>query len=117
MLLTLLKSKLHDVRVTQTELEYEGSLGVDPELLELADIKPFERIEIYNKTNGERFATYAIVGEKGSGSICVNGAAARLAEVGDRLIIATYVQLSQDEAENWRPKVAKFDANNKPIGS
>lgn len=110
---TLLKSKLHRVRVTASELEYEGSCAIDEILLEAADIREYERIEIYNVNNGERFATYAIRGQRGSGMISVNGAAARKAAVGDILIIATYSQYSEMELTQFEPTLVYVDERNR----
>jgi aspartate 1-decarboxylase len=110
---TLLKSKLHRVRVTASELEYEGSCAIDENLLEAADIREYERIEIYNVNNGERFATYAIRGQRGSGMISVNGAAARKAAVGDILIIASYATYNEIELANFEPTLIYVDAKNR----
>jgi aspartate 1-decarboxylase len=110
---TLLKSKLHRVRVTASELEYEGSCAIDDNLLEAADIREYERIEIYNVNNGERFATYAIRGERGSGMISVNGAAARKAAVGDVLIIATYATFDEAELASFEPKLVYIEDKNR----
>lgn len=110
---TLLKSKLHRVRVTASELEYEGSCAIDELLLEAADIREYEKIEIYNINNGERFSTYAIRGQKGSGMISVNGAAARKVAVGDLLIIATYATYNEIELANFEPTLVYVDANNR----
>ncbi len=110
---TLLKSKLHRVRVTASELEYEGSCAIDENLLDAADIREYERIEIYNINNGERFATYAIRGQRGSGMISVNGAAARKAAVGDILIIATYSQYSEMELTQFEPTLVYVDEKNR----
>jgi len=115
----LLKSKLHRVHVTASELEYEGSCAIDELLLEAADIIEYERIEIYNVNNGERFATYAIRGQRGSGMISVNGAAARKAAVGDVLIIASYATYAEMELASYEPKLVYVDDHNriKRIGS
>lgn len=110
---TLLKSKLHRVRVTACELEYEGSCAIDELLLEAADIREYERIELYNVNNGERFATYAIRGQRGSGMISVNGAAARKAAVGDVLIIASYATYSEMELAQFEPKLVYVDEKNR----
>ncbi len=110
---TLMKSKLHRVRVTASELEYEGSCAIDDNLLEAADIREYERIEIYNVNNGERFSTYAIRGQRGSGMISVNGAAARKAAVGDILIIATYANFSEIELASFEPKLVYVDEKNR----
>ena len=110
---TLLKSKLHRVRVTAAELEYEGSCAIDELLLEAADIREYEQIQIYNVSNGERFTTYAIRGERGSGMISVNGAAAHKAAVGDVLIIATYAVYNEIELARYQPKLVYVDADNR----
>ena len=109
---TLLKSKLHRVRVTASELEYEGSCAIDENLLDTADIREYERIEIYNVNNGERFSTYAIRGQRGSGMISVNGAAARKAAVGDILIIASYATYNEIELANFEPTLVYVDRDN-----
>ncbi len=116
---TMLKSKLHRVRVTASELEYEGSCAIDELLLEAADIQEYEKIEIYNVNNGERFSTYAIRGQRGSGMISVNGAAARKAAVGDVLIIASYSNYSEIELNVYEPLLIYVDEKNhiKRIGS
>ena len=111
---TLLKSKLHRVRVTASELDYEGSCAIDELLLEAADIREYERIDIYNVNNGERFATYTIRAPRGSGTISLNGAAARKALVGDLLIICAYSQYSEAELAAYRPVVVLVDEHNRP---
>lgn len=110
---TLLKSKLHRVRVTASELEYEGSCAIDEALLQAADIREYERIEIYNVNNGERFSTYAIRGGRGSGMISVNGAAARKAAIGDVLIIASYATYNEVELNAYQPKLVYVDERNR----
>ncbi len=110
--LTLLKSKLHRACVTHAELDYEGSCAIDEELLEAAGILEYEQIEIYNVTNGERFTTYAILAERGSRVISVNGAAAHKASPGDRLIICTYARMSQGEAKRYQPRLVYLDVDN-----
>ena len=112
MKLSMLKCKLHQAAVTHAELTYDGSCAIDQELLEAAGILPFERIEIYDIDNGERFATYAIEGERGSGLISVNGAAARKVSVGDRVIICAYVEMSEEEAISHKPRLVYLDAQN-----
>jgi aspartate 1-decarboxylase len=111
---TMLKSKLHRATVTDANLEYEGSISIDRGLSDAADFLLFERVEIYNITNGARFATYVIEAPRGSGEICVNGAAAHLVRPGDKVIIASYVNLSDAEAKAWVPKVILLDAENRP---
>lgn len=110
---TMLKSKLHRVRVTHSELHYEGSCAIDDDLLEAADIKEYQQIDIYNVTNGERFTTYAIRAERGSGVISVNGAAAHKANPGDILIIATYAMYSELELQKFHPQLVYVDEHNR----
>jgi len=112
MLTTMLKAKLHRAHVTHAELEYEGSCAIDGQLLQAADIHEYEQIEIYNITNGERFTTYAIRAEDGSGIISVNGAAAHKANVGDIIIIAAYVGLNQQELASYKPKLVYLNESN-----
>lgn len=115
MLLTLLKAKLHQARVTHAELEYEGSCAIDAQLLKTAGIHEYEQIHIYNLANGERFTTYAISAEPGSGVISVNGAAAHKANPGDRVIICAYAQLAQGEVANFKPTLIYLDAANRIV--
>ena len=110
---TMLKSKIHRVTVTHSELNYEGSCAIDDDLLEAADIHEYEQIQIYNVTNGERFTTYAIRAERGSGIISVNGAAARLAAAGDILIIASYSIYDEAELQSFKPDLVYVDGQNK----
>jgi len=112
MQLTLLKAKLHQARVTHSELEYEGSCAIDGDLLDTAGIREYEQIHIYNLANGERFVTYAIRAEAGSGVISVNGAAAHKASPTDRIIIASYGQLSEQEVASFKPTLVYLDENN-----
>jgi aspartate 1-decarboxylase len=112
MLTTMLKAKLHRASVTHSELEYEGSCAIDGKLLEISGIREYEQIEIYNATNGERFTTYAIRAEDGSGIISVNGAAAHKANPGDIVIICAYVGLTQQELLTFKPKLVYLDENN-----
>ena len=113
MQITLLKSKLHQARVTHAELEYEGSCAIDGRLLEAANIREYEQIQIYNLGNGERFTTYAIRAQEDSGVISINGAAAHRANPGDRVIICTYAVLSQQEAAVFKPTLIYLDAYNR----
>ena len=113
MQITLLKSKLHHANVTHAELEYEGSCAIDAVLLEAANIREYEQIQIYNLNNGKRFTTYAIRAEENSGIISVNGAAAHKANPGDRVIICTYAGLSQQEASIFKPTLIYLDQNNR----
>jgi len=112
MQLTLLKSKLHRATVTHAELDYEGSLSIDPILMQAANIMPFEQLHVYNVNNGERFTTYAISGEAGSGVIGVNGAAAHKAAPSHLLIICTYAVLEQAEATLFKPALVYLTADN-----
>lgn len=112
MQLTLLKAKLHQARVTHSELEYEGSCAIDSNLLDAAGIREYEQIHIYNLANGERFVTYAIRAEAGSNVISVNGAAAHKASPGDRVIIASYVSLSEQEVKSFKPTLVYLDEKN-----
>ncbi|HNX70933.1 aspartate 1-decarboxylase [Rivihabitans pingtungensis] len=112
----MLKSKIHRVTTTQCELHYEGSCAIDDDLLEAADIKEYEQIDIWNVTNGERFTTYAIRGERGSGIISVNGSAARRAAVGDILIIATFAAMSDEESRQYAPKLVYVNEENRIKG-
>jgi aspartate 1-decarboxylase len=109
----MLKSKLHRVRVTHAELDYEGSVAIDARLLEAADIREYERVEVYNLRNGERFATYAIRAEAGSGIISVNGAAAHKAAPGDIVIICAYAELEEKELTAFRPRLVYVDEANR----
>ena len=111
MTIEVLKSQIHRVTVTEADLDYIGSITIDEALMEAAGIIENEKVEIYNITNGERFATYAIRGERGTGVIGINGAAAHKALVGNLLIIASYAQMTPDEAASWHPTVI-FPKNN-----
>lgn len=113
---TMLKSKLHRVTATHADLHYEGSCAIDEDLLEAANIKEYEQIDIWNVTNGERFTTYAIRGERGSGIISVNGSAARRAAVGDILIIATFAAMSDEESRQYAPKLVYVNEENRIKG-
>ena len=112
MFIEVLKSKIHRVTVTEADLDYIGSITIDVELMEAAGIIENQKVEIYNITNGERFATYAIRGERGTGVIGINGAAAHKAGVGNLLIIAAYAQMTPEEAATWHPTVI-FPKNNR----
>ena len=111
----MFKSKIHRATVTGADLDYEGSITIDSELMKLADILPYEKVDVYNVTNGERFSTYVIPGEPGSGEICLNGAAARKVQKGDKVIIVTYCELDESELEAFSPIVVLVDENNKPL--
>ncbi len=110
---TMLKSKLHRATVTHSELHYEGSCAIDETLLDAANIHEYEQIQIYNVTNGERFTTYAIRAERGSGIISVNGAAAHKANPGDLVIIATYAVYNELEMARYAPELVYVDADNR----
>ncbi len=110
----MLKSKLHRAVVTEANREYEGSITVDADLMAVVDILPYEQVEVYNITNGERFTTYAIEGEGGSGTICVNGAAAHRVSVGDRIIVCAYRPVRDEDARGHTPKVVVLDEANRP---
>jgi len=110
---TFLKSKIHHATVTDADLNYEGSISIDTDLMEAADILPFEKVDVVNINNGARFSTYAIKNVKGSGQICLNGAAARLAHIGDLVIIISYVHLSQDEIQDHQTKAVLLDRENR----
>jgi aspartate 1-decarboxylase len=112
MLSAFLKAKLHMATVTQAELWYDGSCAIDTDLLKLAGMREFEKIEIYNVSNGERFSTYIITAEAGSGTISMNGAAARRCQVGDRIIIATYGQFNEEELADHKPKLIYLNQDN-----
>jgi aspartate 1-decarboxylase len=114
MLRTMLQAKLHRVRVTQADLDYEGSCGIDEALLDASGLRVNQYIEIYNISNGERFSTYIIKAPRGSGEISLNGAAARKAMVGDLLIICAYSQYSEAELEHYEPVVVLVDEHNRP---
>lgn len=115
MQITLLKSKLHRVKATHAELDYEGSCAIDGNLMDVAEIREYEQIQIYNVNNGERFTTYAIRGEENSGIISVNGAAAHKASPGDVLIIATFISMTDKEAEKFKPKMVYFEEDSNQI--
>lgn len=112
---TMLKSKLHRVRVTHAELHYEGSCAIDELLLEASDIRPYQQIEIYNVSNGERFSTYAIAATRGSGVISVNGAAAHRASPGDIVIIAAYAIYNELELQRYQPQLVYVNKKNQVI--
>jgi aspartate 1-decarboxylase len=115
MFVTIFKSKIHRVKVTQAELNYVGSITIDEDLLDAAGILPNEQVHVVNNNNGERLITYTIAGERGSGIVCLNGAAARKAEVGDIVIIISYGLMTQEEAKNYEPKVVFPDENNRLV--
>jgi aspartate 1-decarboxylase len=110
----MLKSKIHRATVTGADLEYEGSVTIDSKLLAAADILPYEAVDIWNVTYGTRFQTYAIEGQPGSGTICINGAAARLVSKGDKVIIASWLEISDEQAAGYQPKLVFVDDSNVP---
>lgn len=112
----MLGGKIHRATVTGADLHYEGSISIDKTLLDAAGILPYEEVSIYNVTNGERFTTYAIVGEADSGTICINGAAAHKANKGDIVIIAAFVTVDDAEAAAWKPKLCYVDGMNRISG-
>ena len=115
MLRTMCKGKIHRATVTQADVNYVGSLTIDENLMELADIIPYEEVHIVNVTNGQRMVTYAIVGERGSGVMCLNGAAARHGRAGDIIIVIAYGHYEDMEARAMQPKIVIVDENNRPI--
>ena len=115
MIREILKSKIHRATVTDANLRYEGSITIDPALMALADIKEFEKVQVVNINNGERFETYVIRGKNPeSGEICVNGAASRLVQIGDIVIVMAFTWLKDEEQTGFSPKVVKVDAENRP---
>jgi aspartate 1-decarboxylase len=114
MKLSMFKSKLHQMKVTEANLMYEGSITIDEELMELANLLPYEKVQVVNITNGSRLETYTIPGERGSRICCMNGAAARLTQVDDRIIVMAYAEMDPEEARNFKPTVVVVDENNEP---
>lgn len=114
MKLSMFKSKLHQMKVTEANLMYEGSITIDEDLLEMAGILPYEKVSVVNITNGARLETYTIPGERGSRICCMNGAAARLTQVDDRIIVIAYAEMEPEEAKNHKPTVVVVDENNNP---
>ncbi|QAR33273.1 aspartate 1-decarboxylase [Geovibrio thiophilus] len=115
MLRNMFKAKLHRATVTDANLNYEGSVTIDKDLLDASGILEFEKVDIWNITNGSRFSTYVLEGRRGSGEICLNGAAARLVQVGDRVIIATFAMMDEKELEGFKPTVVQLDEQNRII--
>lgn len=115
MIIEILKSKIHRARVTQAELNYVGSITIDEDLINAANILPNEKVQIVNNNNGARFETYVIKGERGTGTVCLNGATARLAQVGDVIIIMSYAHMEQEEARNYQPLLIFPDNDNRLI--
>ncbi len=110
---TLMKSKLHRARVTEANLHYVGSITIDEDLMEEADLLENEKVQVVNNSNGARFETYVIRGERGSGTVCLNGAAARLVHPGDEIIVISYAMLDDREAREWQPRIVLLNAQNK----
>ena len=115
MTIEMLKGKIHRAVVKQAELDYVGSITVDEDLMDAAGIIEYEKVQVVDVNNGNRFETYVIAGERGSGMICLNGAAARCVSVGDKVIIMAYAQMTPEEAKSYRPAVVFVDENNKPV--
>ncbi|PHS78115.1 MAG: aspartate 1-decarboxylase [Robiginitomaculum sp.] len=111
----MMKSKLHRATVTQADLHYEGSVSIDTDLLERADILPNEQVDVLNITNGERFTTYAIEAPRGSKTFGLNGAAARRVQIGDQIIVVTYCDMEREQARNYAPTVVLLDKNNEVV--
>ena len=110
----MMKSKIHRATVTDASLHYEGSITIDRALMEAADLLEYEQVQVVDIDNGARFETYVIEGERGSGTICVNGAAARLVQPGDKVIVISYAAMDKNEAASLQPVVVKVDENNRP---
>jgi len=115
MQITMFKSKLHQIAVTEANLFYEGSITIDEDLLEMAELLPYEKVQIVNINNGERFETYTIPGPRGSRMCCLNGPAARKVQVQDRVIVISYAEMSPEEARKHKPKVVILNKHNEPI--
>ena len=115
MTIELLKSKIHRATITEANLHYIGSIGIDQDLMDAANLIEFEKVQVLNINNGERLETYVIKGERGSGMISLNGAAARMAAADDMVIIAAYAQMSPEEASTCKPTIVFPDSNNKPV--
>lgn len=110
----MFKSKLHQMVVTEANLQYEGSITIDQDLLDAAHLLPYEKVQVLNITNGSRLETYTIPGERGSRVCCMNGAAARLTQVGDRIIVISYAEMTPEEARNHKPRTVVVDEHNNP---
>jgi len=110
---SIFKSKIHRATVTEANIDYEGSVTIDQDLMDAADMLPYEQLHIWDVDNGSRLTTYILPGPRGSGTICINGAAARLVRPGDRVILATFAEMDEEEAKTHRPKVVLVDAHNR----
>ena len=115
MLISVCKSKIHRATITEANLDYEGSITIDADLMKAAGLIEYEKVQVANVSNGERLETYVITGASGSGVICLNGAAARKGNKGDIIIIIAYGQIYQEEAASFKPKIVKVDSENKPV--
>ncbi len=115
MKLNVFKSKIHRASVTHADLHYEGSVTIDRDLMDAAEMLPYEAVHIWNVTSGTRLVTYALEGPRGSGVVCINGAAAHLNKPGDLVILATFADMTPDEARTHKPKVVRVDAANRPL--
>lgn len=113
MIREMLRAKIHRMTATEADLEYEGSITIDADLMAAVDMRPYERVEVYNLTNGHRLTTYAIGGEAGSGVCCANGAAAHLVERGDELIVCSYCGVAEQELDNHAPRIVVLDRENR----
>ena len=111
----MLKSKIHRATVTDADLHYEGSISIDLDLLEAADILPHEHVHVWDVTNGNRFETYTLAAPRGSGTMCINGAAAHLAKKGDVIIITTFITIAENEIKNYEPRVALVNSQNRIV--
>jgi len=111
----MLRAKIHRITVTERDVEYEGSLSLDRDLMRAAEMLPFEKVDVYDIENGKRFSTYLIEGRAGSGECCVNGAAAHLVEIGDKVILASYTTLDDEQAREHQPRVVLIGADNKIV--
>ena len=115
MMLEMFKSKLHPLTVTQADLYYEGSITIDPELMEAAGIYTYEKVQVVNVNNGSRLETYTIPGKRGEREVCMNGPAARLTTLGDRIIVISYARMTEEEARDHKPRVVLLDSKNNPV--
>jgi len=112
MLITILKSKIHSAKITKSDLNYQGSIEIDEDLMDASGIVEYEKVLVANISNGNRFETYVITGERGTGVIALNGAASRLGELGDKIIIFAFAQVEEDKLKDYKPKIVLVDENN-----
>lgn len=115
MTITMFKSKLHQLRVTEANLYYEGSITIDTDLLDAAGILPYEKVQVVNINNGQRLETYTIPAPKGSRTVCMNGPAARMSQVGDKVIVIAYAEMTPEEAGKHKPRIVLVDKDNEPV--